>query len=237
MKYKIVITLLLYTITFVNLGWAGETDVLLPAGNNSNTGTLNDGSYLERVGDLTETKTLNTSSTDKDPFSGGIRLNNGKTILGKIVDADTYVVTVRKEVPFLFLKLWQDSQIPRKEIDYVKGKNPNTAFALALFPGIFLHGFGHSYAEDEFFSTLLSGAEGVSIPFMIFSMFGGQYGYGLFITGMALFWGSWIFDFIHAPASAEHYNERILREFKLPLKISMQPSRSEYKIDICAIKF
>ena len=108
---------------------------------------------------------------------------------------------------------------------------------MALFPGSFLHGVGHYYAEDEFFGGLCAGAEGASIPFMIFSMWGGAGSSGLFITGMVLFWGSWIFDVIHAPVSAEHYNERILREFKLPLQTRIYPDSFETKISICKINF
>ena len=168
-------------------------------------------------------------------FAGELKLTNGKTIIGKIIDADTYVVTVRKQIPIFFFILNQDDQIPRSAIWEVKGKNPGVAFLWALGPGFFARGVGHAYAEDDFAAQLLAGSEVGSVFLMLYGAFSGNY--GSFIVGEIVFFGSWVFDFVHAPASAENYNKRILRDFGLPLQSKLQVDPSGVKVCLYSVAF
>lgn len=158
-------------------------------------------------------------------FAGELKLTDGKIIKGKITDADTYMVTVKTDVYLIFITLPDYKHIPRSAIWEVQAKNKDIALVNAIFPGFFFHGAGHSYAEDDFMAGLIGTAEILSFPCLILGAYGSP---GYSIAGVVLFWGSWIFDMAHAPVSAEHYNDRILGEFRLPLqtKISFNPSKS-----------
>ena len=102
---------------------------------------------------------------------------------------------------------------------YPEYKSESKATMLALFPGFFIHGMGHFYAEDLLTGSILLGVEIVSIP--IFRAWikntlndnrhddSSDSGNALLLTGIVLFLGSWVYDFAHADAAVRNYNKKI----------------------------
>jgi hypothetical protein len=100
-------------------------------------------------------------------------------------------------------------------------KEPLTAFAVALFPGFFVHGAGHFYAGDKKMATGLLVAEIASLPFLAVSFYdalaqmdGGEspipqtVSISCGLIGTALFLGSWCVDVAAAPTKTAEMNRK-----------------------------
>lgn len=98
-----------------------------------------------------------------------------------------------------------------------KRKSPGAVFAIAFFPGFFVHGLGHYYIGETGTGTLLLSAELLSGLVFFGAMVSGVGGSesrerqdeprSLACLGMILFFGSWAYDFIGAPKKAEKLNK------------------------------
>jgi hypothetical protein len=104
-------------------------------------------------------------------------------------------------------------------------KDPNKAFQLAFFPGFFIHGYGHFYADDHLMGNVLLTGEVVSVLCVglgaliksdTASFSGGllgnpqhahAVGSDLIWGGLIAFAGLWIIDMAHAPTAAKDYND------------------------------
>jgi hypothetical protein len=92
------------------------------------------------------------------------------------------------------------------------------AMQKALYPGLILHGAGHFYAKDQNTGASLVSAEIVSLAIMglsvpqFFAADTINYDYGVtkavFISGLVIFAGSWLWDVIFAPGAADSYNSK-----------------------------
>jgi hypothetical protein len=105
-------------------------------------------------------------------------------------------------------------------------KSERTATTLALFPGFLFHGLGHFYAEDLLTGFVLLGVEVISLP-MVWALFDygpyenteddeSAYRATLIFTGVLAFFGSWIYDFVHADAAVRSNNRKIRAEISIP---------------------
>ena len=103
---------------------------------------------------------------------------------------------------------------------YPRYKSEDTAFLLALLPGFFIHGLGHIYAGDRLTGFALFGIEVVSaltvVGVGVHGAFGGKTidsKFGLrnfiFFAGLVGFFGSWVYDFLHADTAVRKYNDNI----------------------------
>lgn len=97
-------------------------------------------------------------------------------------------------------------------------KRPGTAFMLGFFPGFFIHGLGHYYIGEYGKGTILLLTEGLSL-FILADVAVSEMAentepmskseQGLWISASyILFFGSWIYDFAHAPSKAKKMNEK-----------------------------
>jgi len=101
-----------------------------------------------------------------------------------------------------------------------KRKNPTLAFGLAFVPGFFIHGLGHYYLGDNDTAAMLTAAELFSLLTLYISMGlgigsttngnNGSTGFYKVIAAFstAIFFGSWIYDFIGAPIKAIKMNQK-----------------------------
>ena len=107
-------------------------------------------------------------------------------------------------------------------------KDPVDAFKLAFFPGAFIHGRGHLFAQDRTLATALLTTEVISVVAMglgfwmnnkpdDFEDYPGSNGSGsqaqrngksLITYGAGLFVLGWIVDMAHAPLAADNHNVR-----------------------------
>lgn len=105
-------------------------------------------------------------------------------------------------------------------------KDPVVAFKLAFFPGFFIHGRGHIYAQQKTLATALMTVEVISLMAIglgfwqnnkpnDFADFPGNsgsavqaqaHGKKLITYGSLIFALGWIVDMAHAPAAADRYN-------------------------------
>lgn len=105
-------------------------------------------------------------------------------------------------------------------------KDPVVAFKMAFFPGFFIHGRGHIYAQQKTLATALMTVEVISLmaiglgfwennkpnDFANFPGNGGSavqaqdHGKKLITYGSLIFVLGWIVDMAHAPAAADRYN-------------------------------
>lgn len=105
--------------------------------------------------------------------------------------------------------------------DSLRLKNPNTALLIAVFPGFVFHGSGHFYARKSLTGLALFATESFGLILWLRGLnpFGESSNYSAadqaeFITGMALFFGSWAYDLIGAPLAVNNENEKIMSESK-----------------------
>lgn len=105
--------------------------------------------------------------------------------------------------------------------DSLRLKNPNTALLIAVVPGFVFHGSGHFYARKSLTGLALFATESVGLILWLrgINPFGGSGGSHdteqvEYITGMALFFGSWAYDLIGAPLAVNKENEKSMKESK-----------------------
>lgn len=101
--------------------------------------------------------------------------------------------------------------------DSLRLKRPNTALLIAVVPGFLFHGSGHFYARKSLTGLALFATESVGLILWLrgSNFMGGSSGgpdteQAEFITGMALFFGSWAYDLIGAPLAVNKENEKLL---------------------------
>ena len=97
-------------------------------------------------------------------------------------------------------------------------KDPATAFVIAFFPGFVVHGLGHYYIDRKATGTRLLAAEAVSVFLIYWAAIadlatlenGGKKGNinALKAVSFSLFFGSWAYDFIGAPAKVKKSRAR-----------------------------
>jgi hypothetical protein len=101
-------------------------------------------------------------------------------------------------------------------------KKPGIAFALAFFPGFFVHGLGHYYIGDKGAGITLTFVELLSFLILPGQLWPSEDDAGkkyskLIGPGTILFFGSWGYDFIASPIKAEKINDnRMLSLMVLP---------------------
>ncbi len=105
--------------------------------------------------------------------------------------------------------------------DSLKLRTPNTALLIAVVPGFVAHGSGHFYARKPLTGLALLTAEAAGLILWLrgSNFMGGSSGgpdteQAEFITGMALFFGSWAYDLIGAPLAVSKENEKLMKESK-----------------------
>jgi hypothetical protein len=105
--------------------------------------------------------------------------------------------------------------------DSVGLRSPNKALLIAVFPGFIAHGSGHFYARKSLTGLALFTAEAAGLILWLrgSNFMGGSSGgpdteQAEFITGMALFFGSWAYDLIGAPLAVNKENEKLMKESK-----------------------
>jgi len=100
-----------------------------------------------------------------------------------------------------------------------KRKNPNIVFGIAFIPGFFIHGLGHYYIGEYWTGTKLLAVELISIGVLFGAIVSGiasmdspkdsKPNLAIWeISGLALFFGSWIYDYIAAPTKAIKMNQK-----------------------------
>lgn len=105
-------------------------------------------------------------------------------------------------------------------------KSERTATTLALFPGFLFHGLGHFYAEDLLTGFELLGVEVISLP-VVWALFDyvpyentkdseSAFRTTLIFAGVLAFFGSWIYDFVHADSAVRSHNRKIRAEISIP---------------------
>jgi hypothetical protein len=98
-------------------------------------------------------------------------------------------------------------------------KSESTAFLLAVFPGFFVHGLGHFYAEDYTTGIVLLGFGMLIVPGALAEAAyavadnkddqgGVNAAHVAFGVGLAAFLASWIYDIAHSSVAVEKYNEK-----------------------------
>ncbi len=101
--------------------------------------------------------------------------------------------------------------------DTLRLKSPETALLIAVVPGFVFHGSGHFYARKSLTGLALFATE--YIGFILYlrgsNFMGGSGGdhdteQAEYISGIALFFGSWAYDLIGAPLAVNKENERLL---------------------------
>jgi hypothetical protein len=138
------------------------------------------------------------------------------------------------------------------------GPSPATASALAVFPGIILHGSGHFYAGRPWVGTALALTEAVSL-YCIYrgyldiqagseevdlsgsSSYSGNSeqvsrGIGLAVGGTLLFFTSWLFDVTGAPQAAAQVQAENKAMSDLQIRPELLPDGSGGRIT-CAWSF
>lgn len=164
-----------------------------------------------------------------------VHLFNGKNIKGVILDSDSDSIKIKplpeNFAPIDFLMQTNAMSILKEDIKFVSAKSPNTALFSSLFPGCFIHGWGHKYAGDYLTYTILGLAEGTGIILYFISPFAGlsyteeqsMTSEARIITmrnaGLILFFGSWVYDIIFSPSAANEYNKNIKKEYNLPVSL------------------
>lgn len=105
--------------------------------------------------------------------------------------------------------------------DTLRLRNPNTALLIAVVPGFVFHGSGHFYARKSLTGLALVAVEATGLILWLrgSNFMGGSSGgpdteQAEFITGMALFFGSWAYDLIGAPLAVTRENEKLMKESK-----------------------
>jgi hypothetical protein len=108
-----------------------------------------------------------------------------------------------------------------RNVYYPEYKSESTATMLALFPGFFIHGMGHIYANDYLTASILLALEIASFPLLNagvswFYVAENEDRRVLFtIAGLTCFFGSWLVDVIHADAAVREYNDKIRSQIYL----------------------
>ena len=108
----------------------------------------------------------------------------------------------------------------KNQKQYPKFKSERTATLLAVFPGFLIHGIGHIYAGEPVTGTILFGMGILTLPAVYVLTAGigvpndnnGKITILDFTLGMAviaLFVGSWAYDFSHASTAVRKYNDRV----------------------------
>lgn len=105
--------------------------------------------------------------------------------------------------------------------DSLELRNPNVALLIAVVPGFVFHGSGHFYARKSLTGLALFSTESLGLILWLRGLnpFGESSNYSAadqteFITGMALFFGSWAYDLIGAPLAVNKENEKLMKESK-----------------------
>jgi len=104
---------------------------------------------------------------------------------------------------------------------YPKSKSSNVATLLAIFPGFLVHGCGHFYAGDVKTGFILLGTEGISVSCLFLVGIADAFSNNdsnerpalrgiLLMSGLAGFFGSWIYDMVHSGTAAENYNNKLI---------------------------
>ncbi len=98
-------------------------------------------------------------------------------------------------------------------------RSEGMATLLALFPGAIIHGSGHIYAGGYAAGAILFAIEISSAYLMVYTLapIAGEnlevrhefLGNVLCATGIIGFFGSWIYDIVHADAAVRKHNDRI----------------------------
>lgn len=120
-------------------------------------------------------------------------------------------------------------------------KNTATALVIALIPGFFVHGLGHSYIGDAKAFHILFAAELTSITMMgltLVATFASQYGGKsypfarfLFFTGASVFVLTWVYDIIGAPIKLYKKNKMLALNFEFTMEDIRGDSFLMFKIN------
>ena len=107
-------------------------------------------------------------------------------------------------------------------------RSPLNAWLISIFPGIVLHGAGHSYANDEDSATLLLGLEGLSLGLIVYGLAAQDNTLSpiTIIGGTGLFWGTWIWDMVGSPFAAQKYNRSVRENYRITDDVSLRLSPS-----------
>lgn len=111
----------------------------------------------------------------------------------------------------------------------LKLKSPYMAAFYSVIPGVLVHGCGHFYAGKSGTGCLLLGLEagGVVLLYVSFlSAFGGAARQtdtdAIAFTGLLLFGGSWVYDFVASPIVVVRQNKYLRQEKRTGLKFQMK---------------
>ena len=116
-------------------------------------------------------------------------------------------------------------------------KNPNLAFALAVFPGVCWHGVGHWYAGEENTAMAVFTTGCVGMFVMMIAMGDPTKSYDQMseeekkedqrrrdqnvLIGGIIFLGSWVFDMVDAPLAAKRHNRKLSDEQNFIFKFEL----------------
>jgi len=118
--------------------------------------------------------------------------------------------------------------ITKPEVKKYQKKSPTQAFWIAFVPGFFVHGLGHFYIGEYTNATLLFLCEVTAMGIAIDTALRQLENRPKFpesdiawrtIVVYALFFGSWIYDYIAAPIKAKKMNEKHESTFYIYPKI------------------
>ena len=144
--------------------------------------------------------------------------------------------------------IWTDAASKKAgEIKPAKLKSPTKAFVIALVPGSVVHGAGYFYAGKTKTALGVFGAEilGAGMAYVgalgmsLTSDTGGKTtgaGGVLFIFGLGLFTGSWIYDVIGSPFAVKNENDKILGKKPFPYDLNMKFDEKQQQIKCLVVK-
>jgi hypothetical protein len=117
-----------------------------------------------------------------------------------------------------------------------KSKSPWHAFLVAFLPGSIIRGLGHHYADQHVVGFGLLGAEILGVKLIDDGMgdwFGPKEGNQTKLEiGLALFFGSWVFDFVRAPMLVDKVSRRKQDARLDDILINLEPTAVGIKLNL-----
>lgn len=120
-------------------------------------------------------------------------------------------------------------------------KDPNKAILYAAVPGFVVHGAGHFYAGKTKTGLVLLGTEVLSFAFLAvgaLAEFGQSESGGkadvdprlFFVSGTALFYGSWLYDLFASPGEVKKRNEELLKTKNMNIHFELKEQGYSFKL-------